>query len=133
MNFLTNANVKQRFAIFPLSFFKNFITFKYFRENILFGDSELKVSKLNGMIVITSDAYTLGEVYGAHVDIANWNITHLDIDLTKEATEELGFKKPFLGFLGVCLSIDAVKKVGDVITLNKTFMDLKNLKECKTG
>ena len=85
------------------------------------------------MIVITSDAYTLGEVYGAHADIANWTITHLDVDLTKEATEELGFKKPFLGSIAVCLPIDSVKRVGDVITLNKTLMDLKNLKECKTG
>ena len=93
----------------------------------------LKVSKLNGMSVITSDAYTLGEVDGAHADITNWNITHLDVDLTKEATEELGFKKPFLGSLTVCLPIGAIKNVGDVITLDKTLMDLKNLKECKTG
>jgi sporulation protein YlmC with PRC-barrel domain len=84
------------------------------------------------MNVITSDAYTLGEVDGTHADITNWNITHLDVDLTKEATEELGFKKPFLGTLKVCLPINAVKKVGDLITLNKTLMDLKNLKECRT-
>lgn len=85
------------------------------------------------MSVITSDAYTLGEVDGAHADIPNWNITHLDVDLTKEATEELGFKKPFLGSLTVCLPIDSVKKVGDVITLNKSLLELKNLKECKSG
>lgn len=85
------------------------------------------------MNVITSDAYNLGEVDGAHADIANWNITHLDVDLTKEATEELGFKKPFLGSLTVCLPIDSVKKVGDVITLNKSLLELKNLKECKSG
>lgn len=85
------------------------------------------------MNIITSDAYTLGEVDGTHADIANWSITHLAVDLTKEATEELGFKKPFLGSVTVCLPIDSVKNVGDVITLNKTLMDLKNLKECKTG
>jgi sporulation protein YlmC with PRC-barrel domain len=84
------------------------------------------------MNVITSDAYTLGEVDGTHADITNWNITHLDVDLTKEATEELGFKKPFLGTLKVCLPINAVKKVGDLITLNKSLVDLKNLKECRT-
>ena len=92
----------------------------------------MKVSKLNGMSVITSDAYTLGEVDGAHADIGMWNITHLDVELTKEATEELGFKKPLFGSLNVCLPTNVVKKVGDVITLNKSLFDLKNLKECKS-
>jgi sporulation protein YlmC with PRC-barrel domain len=98
----------------------------------VFGDFGLKVSKLNGMSVITSDAYTLGEVDGAHADISTWNITHLDVELTKEATAELGFKKPLLGSLTVCLPITAVKKMGDVITLNKSLLDLKNLRECKS-
>ena len=93
----------------------------------------MKISKLNGMNVITSDAYTLGEVDGAHADINTWNITHLDVELSKEATVELGFKKPFLGSLKVCLPINAVKKVGDVITLNNSLLELKNLKECKSA
>ena len=64
----------------------------------------MKVSKLNGMSVITSDAYTLGEVGGAHADISTWTITHLDVELTKEVGEELGFKKPLLGSVTVfCL------------------------------
>jgi sporulation protein YlmC with PRC-barrel domain len=107
--------------------------FKYYGENIVSGSFDMKVSKLNGMNVITSDAYTLGEVDGAHADINTWNITHLDVELTKEATIELGFKKPFLGGLTVCLPITAVKKVGDVIALNKSLMDMKSLKECKTA
>jgi sporulation protein YlmC with PRC-barrel domain len=91
----------------------------------------MKISKLNGLNVITADAYTLGEVDGAHADIDTWSITHVDVDLTKEAAEELGFKKPLLGSLTVCLPVNAVKKVGDVITINKSLADLKNLKECK--
>jgi len=84
------------------------------------------------MSVITSDAYTLGEVSGAHADINTWTITNLDVELTKEATAELGLKKPLLGSVTVCLPKSAVKKVGDVIALNKSLLDLKNLKECKT-
>ncbi len=91
----------------------------------------LKVSKMNGMQVITADAFTLGEVEGAHVDIGTWQITHLDIGLTKEATKELGFKKPMLGSLSVCLPVTAVNKVGDVIALNQSLLEFKNLKECK--
>lgn len=84
------------------------------------------------MKVITADAYTLGEVEGAHVDTDTWKITHLDVGLTKEATRELGFKKPMLGSLSVCLPITVVKNFGDVITLNKSLQEFKNLKECKS-
>jgi sporulation protein YlmC with PRC-barrel domain len=91
----------------------------------------MKVSKLNGMKVITSNAYTLGEVEGAHVDTDNWRITHLDVGLAKEATRELGFKKPLLGSLRICLPVTIVKGFGDVITLKNSLQEMKNLKECK--
>jgi len=83
------------------------------------------------MKVITADAYTLGEVEGAHADTDTWKITHLEVGLTKEATRELGFKKPMLGSLSVCLLVTVVKNFGDVITLNKSLQEFKNLKECK--
>jgi sporulation protein YlmC with PRC-barrel domain len=86
---------------------------------------------MNGMNVITADAFTLGEVEGVHADIGTWRITNLDVALTKEATKELGFKKPMLGSLKICLPVVVVKKIGDVITLNKSLVELKNLKECK--
>ena len=92
----------------------------------------MKVSKLNGTKVITANAYVLGEVDGAHVDIDTWKVTHLDVDLTNEATKELGFKNPFLGSIKVCLPVTIVKEFGDVITLENSLQELKNLKECKT-
>ena len=91
----------------------------------------MKVSNLNGMTVITADAFTLGEVDGAHADTGTWQITHLEVALNKETTRELGLKKPILGSLTVCLPITTIKKVGDVITLNKSLLEFKNLKECK--
>ena len=99
--------------------------------NPILGVLKLKVSKMNGMKVITADAFTLGEVEGAHADTGTWQITHLDIGLTKEATRELGFKKPMLGSMSVCLPVTVVKKVGDVITLKQSLLEFKNLKECK--
>jgi sporulation protein YlmC with PRC-barrel domain len=93
----------------------------------------LKVSKLNGMKVITSNAFTLGEVEGARANIDTWQITNLDVSLTKETIKELGFKKPLpiLGSMTVCLPIAAVKTVGDVIALKHTLEEFKNLKECR--
>ena len=91
----------------------------------------MKVSNMNGMKVITADAFTLGEIDGTHADIASWQITNLDVELTKDATKELNFKKPMFGSLTVCLPITAVKEIGDVITLNKSLIEFKDLKECK--
>ena len=86
---------------------------------------------MNGMRVITDDAFTLGEVDGAQANTVTWQITHLDVALTKEATKELGFKKPMLGSLTICLPVTAIKKVGDVITLNFSLKTFKDLKECQ--
>ena len=87
---------------------------------------------MNGMKVITADAFTLGEVDGAHVNTELWNITNLDVSLTKEATKELGLKKPKFGSLTVCLPIVNVKHFGDVITLKLSLKQFSNLKECTT-
>lgn len=72
----------------------------------------MKVNKLNGMKVITANAYVLGEVDGAEVDTKKWKVTHLDVSLTNEATKELGFKKPFLGSMKVCLPVIIIKEFG---------------------
>lgn len=86
---------------------------------------------MNGMKVITADAYTLGEIDGAHVNTANWKITNLDVNLSKEAAKELGLKKPRLMSLTVCLPVTVIKRIGDVITLKQSLEEFKNLEECK--
>jgi sporulation protein YlmC with PRC-barrel domain len=91
----------------------------------------MKANRINGTTVITAKAYVLGEVDGAEVDTDKWKVTHIDVNLTKEATEELGFKKPFLGSIKICLPITIIKEFGDVITLKNSLQELKNLKECK--
>lgn len=83
------------------------------------------------MSVITDDAFTLGEVNGTQASTVTWQITHLELALTKEATKELGFKKPVLGSVTVCLPVTAIKKVGDVITLNFSLKVFKSIKECQ--
>lgn len=91
----------------------------------------MKVGNINGKKVITDDAFTFGEVDGVHADTNTWQITHLDVEITKEVATELGFKKPMLGSVAVCLPIANVKNVGDVVTLNKPLKELENLGECK--
>jgi sporulation protein YlmC with PRC-barrel domain len=89
------------------------------------------ISKLIGKKVIGADAYMLGEVTGADVDVEKWQITHLHVSLTDEATRELGFKKPFLGSVIICLPINLIQATGDIISLNKSVKELKNVVEPK--
>ena len=91
----------------------------------------INVSKLIGRKVITADAFTLGEIDGAKVDTERWQVTHLDVSLSDEATRELGFKKPLLGSVKVCLPVTLIQAFGDLVTLNKPLQELKTLEECK--
>jgi sporulation protein YlmC with PRC-barrel domain len=92
----------------------------------------MKVSKLNGMKVITSDAFTLGEVENSDVETISWHLKYLQVELTKEACEALGFKKPMMGSITVSLPTNVVRHIGDVITVYKSLEELENLKEYKT-
>ena len=91
----------------------------------------MRAANLNGKKVITSKAKVLGEVEGVEIAIDEWVVTHLHISLTKDVIENFDFKKPFLGSVSVCLPINTIKAVGDVISLNKTIQDLKYMKEFK--
>ena len=90
----------------------------------------VKVSEINGKKVITTDAFNVGKVSGAEMD-DQWKITHIYVDLTKDATNELGFKKPVLGHITICLPVKLIQGLGDVITLGKTREGLKGIPECK--
>jgi sporulation protein YlmC with PRC-barrel domain len=85
------------------------------------------VSELMGKKVIGASALTLGEVEGAEVETKNWQITHLQVKLTSEATERFGFKKPMISHLVVLLPVTIVKAVGDVISLDKSIEELKSI------
>jgi sporulation protein YlmC with PRC-barrel domain len=103
---------------------------------LLFGGCLVGVSELNGKKVIGASAFILGEVEGAEVETKSWQITHLQVKLTSEATEEFGFKKPMIGHLVVLLPVTTVKAVGDVISLDKSIEELKSIvkpKEAKAS
>ena len=89
------------------------------------------LSELMGKKVVGANAYMLGEVNGAEIDTKKWEVTHLHVNLTGEATRELGFQKPRLGSLTVFVPISLVQAVGDIITLNRGIRELKEIIEPK--
>lgn len=87
--------------------------------------------ELMGKKVVGANAYMLGEVNGAEIDTKKWEVTHLHVNLTGDATRELGFQKPRFGSVTVHVPVSLVQAVGDVITLNKGIRELKEIIEPK--
>ena len=77
-------------------------------------------NKLNGKKVVGSDGYVIGEVDGIDVDLTTWQAPGLYLSLTDDATVELGYKKPFMSRIVICLPTKLVKAIGEVITLNES-------------
>ena len=91
----------------------------------------VEIGRLFWKRVVTSDDFTIGEIESAELDMSMWQVTSFYVSLNDEASEKMGFDRPYFGKIFVCLPVNTVKEVGDVVTLNKTFAELTELKECK--
>jgi sporulation protein YlmC with PRC-barrel domain len=91
----------------------------------------VEISRLFWKKAYTSDEVLLGEVESAELDMNTWQIRNFYIGLTDEATKILGFKRPFLGKVVVCLPVSTIKSYQDKAILNQTIEELRSLKECK--
>jgi sporulation protein YlmC with PRC-barrel domain len=84
---------------------------------------------LEGKKVVGSEGYVLGEVDGVNVNSNNWQANTFNVNLSDEATAELGFKKPFLSKITVCLPTQLIKTVGDIISLKEPIRNLEEITE----
>jgi sporulation protein YlmC with PRC-barrel domain len=91
----------------------------------------VEITRLFWKKVVTSDAFVLGEIHSAVLDIETWKLTNFYVALNDEAAKRLGFTSPFLGKVMVCLPVSVVKSIKETAVLNKTFDELYELKECK--
>jgi len=91
----------------------------------------MKVGILNGKKVVTSDGRVLGEVEDTEISVEDWTVTHVHVSLVNEVSEQFHFEKPFLGSVTVCLPVNTVEAVGEVIVLAKSLEDLREMKEFK--
>jgi sporulation protein YlmC with PRC-barrel domain len=88
--------------------------------------------ELNGKKVVSIKGDDIGEVKDVDFDITTWKITHLQLKLSTKAAVSLGYKKT-IGSYMVCMPVELVASVGDVITINKTLLDIEagmDMKEC---
>jgi sporulation protein YlmC with PRC-barrel domain len=91
----------------------------------------VEISRLFWKKAFTADAFLLGEVESAELDMNTWQVTNFYIGLSDEAAKKLGFRTPFLGKVVICLPVSSIKSIQDKAVLNKTIAELRDLKECK--
>ena len=91
----------------------------------------VEIGRLFWKRVATSDDYVIGETESAELDTVTWQVKSLYVSLNDEASEKMGFDRPYFGKIFVCLPVSTVREIGDLITLNKTFDELQELRECK--
>jgi sporulation protein YlmC with PRC-barrel domain len=84
----------------------------------------VRPSKLQGKNVVGTGARILGSVSDVEIDPKEWKVTHLQVELTDDAIEMLGYRKPFLGRVDILLSVSAVKAVADMVSLAKPIAEL---------
>jgi sporulation protein YlmC with PRC-barrel domain len=86
----------------------------------------LRPEKLEDKNVIDSKARIIGEAAGIEFDVSDWKVTHLCINLSDDAIEALGYKKPFIGRVLVDVPVDIVKEVKDVIVMKQSLAEIKH-------
>jgi len=91
----------------------------------------VEITKIFWKPVVTLDAFVLGETESGELDMNTWQVNSLYVGLNDTATKTLGFERPFLGKVIVCLPVSLVKAIKDTVVLNKTMSELQELKECK--
>ena len=91
----------------------------------------VEITRLFWKKTYTSDSFLLGDIEDADVDPNTWQVSSFYVGLTDEATKMLGFKRPFLGKIVVCLPASTIKTIQESAYLNKTIAELRGLKECK--
>ena len=94
----------------------------------------IDIEEIMGLQVVTSGAHIIGEVKGAKIDTATWEIKYLNVKLTGDAAESLGMKKRFRSSK-ICLPVNMIQAVAHVVTISRTIAELESsqeITECKT-
>ena len=91
----------------------------------------VEIGRLFWKRVVTSDDFSIGEIESAELDMTMWQVTSFYVSLNDEASEKMGFNRPYFGKIFVCLPVNTVKEIGDQVILNKTFAELTELRQCK--
>jgi sporulation protein YlmC with PRC-barrel domain len=89
-------------------------------------------NEISGKKVVSIKGDDIGEVKDVDFDIEKWQVTHIRLKLSNKAAVALGYKKT-IGSYEVCMPVSLVTSIGDVVTINKTLVEIAqdlDIKEC---
>jgi sporulation protein YlmC with PRC-barrel domain len=91
----------------------------------------VSIGELSWKKVVTSDGIEIGQLQGGEISQGDWRITHVHIGLDDDTMKKLGFTRPFLGRILICLPVSYIQSFSETVILNKSFEELKGTKECQ--
>jgi sporulation protein YlmC with PRC-barrel domain len=83
----------------------------------------VSANELSGKKVVSLKGDEIGEIKDVDFDITKWQVTSIVMKLSSKAAVSLGYKKT-IGSYSVCMPIEMISSVGDVVTINKTLLEL---------
>ncbi|MCW4025446.1 MAG: PRC-barrel domain-containing protein [Candidatus Bathyarchaeota archaeon] len=92
----------------------------------------VSVDEVSGRKVVSIKGDEIGEIKDVEFDIKKWEVTHMVLKLSNKAAVSLGYKKT-IGSYDVCMPVSLISSVGDVVTINKTLLEIAenlDIKEC---
>lgn len=96
-------------------------------ETIFYFGDEMDSKDIEGKEVLGAKARVLGKVCNIEIDTENWKVTHISMEVDKNAIEELGFKKPRFGSVKVDFPVEKINGISDRILLNESTDELKKI------
>lgn len=85
---------------------------------------------LNFKKVISKEGKHIGTISGIEIDTSNWKVTHLTISLVDRTLQSLGLtveKSTGVKQVETLLPVETVEFIGDLVMLNKTVEELKEV------
>jgi sporulation protein YlmC with PRC-barrel domain len=93
----------------------------------------VSADEVSGKKVVSVKGDEIGQIKDVQFNMNNWTVTHMVIKLSNRAAVSLGYKKT-IGSYNVCMPVNLISSVGDVVTINKTLLELiesAEIKECQ--
>ncbi len=91
----------------------------------------VEITRMFWKKVVTSDNVVIGETESAELDTSTWQITNIFVGLNDATSNMMGFDRPFLGKVIICLPVSTVQTIKETVVLKKTMKELSEIRECK--